>query len=302
MLTRFIFQCQQNSVRTTEATTHLGIKRKIKKQDIDSLLYMASEKAKDSSVEVVSVNAINYTLDESRVTTEPVGEVALSITGNLSIVYANNYYISLFNNILSSFDFISVEYVSDALAQCLFVVPKGKREDLAMLIDIGDLTTSIAFVKGDGLIGLTSFARGGGFITNELSQALEISMDEADRLKKQIVLSLKGKQNDSYEINSESGQAMKFSLNSANEVVAYRIEEIGQVIAKCVQMWGKDIYYLPIYLTGGGIAKIKGGRDYLAKCLGKNINYGVPPLPGYDKPELSSVYALVNEALKSQNA
>ena len=56
--------------------------------------------------------------------------------------------------------------------------------------------------------------------------------------------------------------------------------------------------FLPIYLTGGGLSKIKGGRDYLAKCLGRNISYGVPNIPGKDKPELASIYSLVNSALK----
>ena len=56
--------------------------------------------------------------------------------------------------------------------------------------------------------------------------------------------------------------------------------------------------YLPVYLTGGGISKIKGGRDYLAKCLGKNISYGRPNLPGKDKPELASIYSLLYYALR----
>ena len=179
-------------------------------------------------------------------------------------------------------------------------IPKEKREDLTLLIDIGDLTTSIAFVKGDGLLGLTSFARGGGFITNDLSEAFNLSMNEADRLKKQIVLSLKGKQNDFYELTLDEGRVDKILLNSANEVVSYRIEELAQVISKCIQMYSREyLTYLPIYLTGAGLSKIKGGRDYLAKCLGKNINYGLAPLPGKDKPELASILSLVSSALQS---
>lgn len=291
-----------SSVRTTEVTVHLGDRRKIKKSDVDSLFYMGSEKAKNADVEVVSVNPIQFQLDDGRFTHEPIGENALSITAKLSIIYADRKYIDLFNSIISTFDFVSVEYISDALAQSLFVIPKEKREDLALLVDVGDLTTSIAFAKGNGLIGLTSFSRGGGFITNDLSEAFDLSMNEADRLKKQIVLSLKGKQNDFYELNIEGGKVEKIPLTMANEVAGYRIDELAQVIAKCAQMYTNEfISYLPVYLTGAGISKIKGGRDYLAKCLGRNVNYGQPPLPGKDKPELSSIYSLVNEALKSEN-
>ena len=291
-----------SSARTTEVTAHMGDRRKIKKADVDSLFYMAGEKAKNSDVEVVSINPIYFLLDDGRYTNDPIGENALSLTAKMSIIYADKKYIDLFNSIISAFNFNSVEYMSDSLAQALFVIPKEKREDIALLIDVGDLTTSIAFAKGEGLIGLTSFARGGGFITNDLSEALNLSMSEAERLKRQIVLSLKGKQNDFYELTSDAGKTIKIPLNTANEVAGYRIDELAQVISKCAQMWTSEyLSYLPIYLTGAGISKIKGGRDYLAKCLGRNVTYGVPPLPGKDKPELSSVYSLVNEALKSES-
>ncbi len=289
-----------SSVRTTDASISFGDRKKIKKSDIDSLFYTASEKAKNSDVEVVSVDPLSYILDDGRLTLSPIGESANSITANLSIVYADKSFIDLFNSIIAGFNFNSVEYISEPLAQALFIIPKEKREDLTLLIDIGDLTTSIAFVKGDGLLGLTSFARGGGFITNDLSEAFNLSMNEADRLKKQIVLSLKGKQNDFYELTLDEGRVDKILLNSANEVVSYRIEELAQVISKCIQMYSREyLTYLPIYLTGAGLSKIKGGRDYLAKCLGKNINYGLAPLPGKDKPELASILSLVSSALQS---
>ena len=290
-----------SSVRSGEVSLNFGDRKKIKKADLDSLYYMASEKAKKADVEVVSVNPINYLLDDGRFTLTPIGETANSITANLSVVYADKVFIDLFNSIVASLGFNSVEYISEPLAQVMFVMPKEKREDLSLLVDVGDLTTSIAFTKGEGLIGLTSFARGGGFFTNDLAEAFSLSMNEAERLKKEVVLSLKGGHNDFYELALDMGKVTKIPLNNANEVLTYRIEELAQVIAKCIQMYSKEfITYLPVYLTGAGLSKIKGGRDCLAKCLGRNITYGVPPLPGKDKPEMSSIYSLVNAALNSE--
>lgn len=292
-----------SSVKRTDVTINFGNRRKVKPSDIDSLYYMASEKAKNLNVEVVSVNPISYILDDGRMTLEPVGENAVSITANLSIIYVDRKFIELFNAIVGGLDFDSVEYISEPLSQALFVIPKEKREDLTLLLDVGDLSTSISFVKGEGLHALTSFSRGGGFITNDLAEAFEISMDEADLLKHQIVLSLKGKQSDFYELPTEGGKLAKIPLNVANEVVSYRIDEMAEVISKCVQLNTRErLLYLPIYLTGAGLSKIKGGRDYLAKCLGRNISYGKPPLPGKDKPELSSILSLVNSALISQES
>lgn len=289
-----------SSVMLANVSVNLGEKRKIKKEDVDSLFYMAGEKSKNNEVEVVSVSPISFEID-GRKTLAPVGEFGTVITGNLSVIYANKAFIEIFNNLVSSLGFSFVEYISEPLAQAHYVLPEDKREDLSLLVDCGDITTSIALVKGKGLSSLTSFSRGGGFVTNDLSEAFDLSIKDAERLKRQVVLSVKGKPTDYYELPAQGGKVERIMLNMANEVVSYRIDELAEVINKCLQTFSNEyLSYLPIYLTGSGISKIKGGRDYLAKCLGRNITYGVPPLPGKDKPEYASIYSLVNTALQSE--
>ena len=291
-----------SSVVCTQATYNLGQRRKIKKSDLDSLFYTAGEKAKTENVEVVSVSAMSYRLDEGRTSIYPIGEQAMNITAELSIIYCVKEFIETFNSIVASLGFESVEYISEPLAEGLFVISKEGREELNMVINVGDLTSSVSFVKGEGLAKMLSFSIGGGHVTNDLSEAFELTLGEADRLKRQIVLSLKGGNNDNYELTTDQGKVIKIPMNVANEVVGARIEVIAGAIAQCVQMFSSSyISYLPVYLTGAGISQIKGGRDYLAKCLGRNISYGVPPLPGKDKPQLASIYSLVAAALGQNN-
>ena len=297
----FSLPSEFSSVRTAEVSLNLGERRKIKKADIDALNYTASEKAKNGDVEIVSIAPITYVLDDGRLTLEPIGENASSLSARMSIVYASKEYIEFFNSIASKLEFERVEYISEALCQSRFVLPKDKREELALLVDVGDLTTSIAFAKGQGLVGLTSFSRGGGFITNDLAEAFDLSISQANNLKEIIVLSLQGKKGDFYELTGDNAVAQKILLSSANEVVKYRIDELGKVISRYLHLFAKDDFAsVPVYLTGAGLTKIKGGRDYLAKCLGRNVNYAFPPLPGKDKPELASIYSLVSGALQSE--
>lgn len=287
-----------SSVVCTTATYNLGERRKVKQRDLDNLFYTAGEKAKSENVEIVSVNPISYKLDEGRVSTNPVGESATSILAELSIVYSVKGFIELFNRIVASLGFESVEYISEALAEGLFVVSREERENLNLVINVGDLTTSVSFIKGEGLASLASFSIGGGHITNDLAEAFDLSLAEADRLKKQIILSLKGKNNDYYELTTDVGKVIKIPLNTANDIVASRLEIIASAVSQCVQLFSSQhIAYLPVYLTGAGVSLIKGGRDYLAKCIGRNVSYGLPPLPGKDKPQNASIYSLVASAL-----
>ncbi len=289
-----------SSTVVVEESINFGNRRKVKSSDIDSLYYLAGEKSKSGEVEVVSISPLSFSLD-GFASLDPVGESATTLSAKLSIIYASRAFIEQFNTIAGGLDFSTVEYISQELAQAQYIIPREKREDIALLIDGGDLTTSIAVVKGDGLNALTSISRGGGFITNDLAEAFDLSMTEADRLKKQIVLSIKGGQNDNYELLTDDGKTTKIALNFANEVVAYRIEELAQVIAKCLQPHTRQFdSFLPIYLTGGGISLVKGGRDCLAKCLGRNVSYGVPQVPGKEKPQLASVYSLCYAALNGK--
>lgn len=297
----FSLPSEFSSVRCVEVSLNLGERRKIKRSDIESLNYTASEKSKNGEVEIVSISPITYILDDGRKTLYPIGENATSLSAKMSIVYASREYIDFFNKIASELEFERVEYLSDALCQSQFVLPKDRGEELSLIIDVGDLTTSIAFAKGRGLVGLTSFSRGGGFITNDLTEAFDLSISQATELKEKIVLSLQGKKGDFYEVSNAGGVTQKILLSSANEVVKYRIDELAKVISRYIQLFAKDEYaILPTYLTGAGLSKIKGGRDYLAKCIGKNVHFAFPPLPGKDKPELSSIYSLVNGALQSE--
>ena len=87
-------------------------------------------------------------------------------------------------------------------------------------------------------------------------------------------------------------------MNYANDAVSYRLELIATTINECIRLFAKEfVPYYPIYLCGAGISKIKGGKDFIAKCIGRNISYGVPPIPAMDKPELSGMLGLVNTAL-----
>lgn len=297
----FSLPSEFSSVRCVDVSLSLGERRKIKKGDVEALNYTASEKSKNGDVEIVSISPITYILDDERQTLTPVGENATSLSAKMSIVYASKEYIEFFNMLASRLEFERVEYLSEALCQSQFVLPKDRIEDLSLIIDMGDLTTSIAFAKGNGLVGLTSFSRGGGFITNDLAEAFDLSISEANNLKEIIVLSLQGKKGDFYELSNSGGVAQKILLESANEVVKYRIDELAKVLSKYIRLFSKDdLGMLSIYLTGAGLSKIKGGRDYLAKCIGRNVSFAFPPLPGKDKPELSSIYSLVNGAIQSE--
>lgn len=274
-------------------------KRTIKERDLQEMLDNVSSKIEVENMEILSVNPIFFDVDENRKTSTPLSLKANKISAEYSVVLAQSSFIQTFNKILANLGILQVEYLSESLCEALEVLDREDRERTCIVIDVGARSSSVAFVKGDGITSLTSFSMGGSYITSDLAEACSIAYNDASNLKKQIVLSLKG--DEYYELSTFGGKTIKIPMNFANEVVCYRIELIAKTVNECIRLFAKEyVPFYPVFLCGAGICKIKGGKDFFAKCINRNVLYGVSPIPAMDKPELASLMGLIEMAL-SQN-
>ncbi len=286
--------------QVTSVTEQLNLKykRTIRQTDLDELCNSASNKIILDEMEILSVNPVFYILDDDRRTLNPVGAKSGKISAEMSIVLAQSGFINLFNKIFTRVGIEQVEYLSEPLCEAMLILEREERERTCIVIDVGARSTSVAFVKGEGLSNLASFSIGGSYITSDLSEACRLFYNDARNLKKEIVLSLKGGPNDYYEVATIGGKVEKIPMQYANDVVCYRLELIARAVNECIRRFAKEyVPYYPIYLCGAGVSKIKGGKDFFAKCLGRNVSYGLPPVPALDKPELASMVGLMQKAL-----
>lgn len=288
-----------SKVTSAKEQVNFKFKRSIREKDIKLLSSNASQKIDVEDMEILSVNPIHFTLDDNRQTNQPLKLKASRISAEFSVILAQSMFIQTFNKIWTRIGIEQVEYLSEPFCESMFILEKEERERTCIVVDVGARSTSVAFVKGDGLTNLTSFSMGGSYITSDLSEACGISYNDARNLKKQIVLSLKGENEDFYELITLGGKVLKIPMNYANEAVCYRLELIAKTVNECIRLFAKEyVPYYPIYLCGAGVSKIRGGKDFFAKCIGRNISYGVPPIPAIDKPENASLFGLVNKALE----
>ncbi len=235
-------------------------------------------------------------LDDSRKVIDPKGEVSTRLSGLVSFVLADNKFIEIIDGIIQNMGLKEVEYVSSSLAESMYLLDPQVRDSGAILIDVGYLTSFVAHIKGDGLISLSQFSIGGGHISADLCQVLQISFKEAENLKRKVVLSLAATDSDFYEVNV-NGDITPVSAKLTNEIVSSRLDMIVDLINRClVKMKGNN--YLPIFITGGGVCLLKGGKDYISKGVGENVEVLSSKVPQLSKPTYSSVLGLLDLALK----
>ena len=81
----------------------------------------------------------------------------------------------------------------------------------------------------------------------------------------------------------------------ACEIVRARLEQFAELIKTVLD--GLDSpTYVPVYLTGEGVASIRGAKKFLSEQLNRSVEVCAPRLPGFFKPSDSSKISLLTVA------
>lgn len=269
-------------------------KTKITTKIIDGLFFDDEENNPYSTHTIINKSPLYYIVNDENKTNEPVGMYANKIQARVGYVLVENSFKLLISGILDTLGIKEYDFLSNTLAESIYLIDEYKRNEGSFLIDCGYITTSVSQILGDGLKELKSFSLGGGYITSDLANALDIDIEEAEELKRQAIITLKPLGVDYYEVSS----GRKFGVKAVNEIILNRLDKIVFMIKKCIETFSTQLPdYIPICFTGGGINYINGITDYLRKEFDRPIELLSPQALLYRKPDLSSSISLLNMAI-----
>ncbi len=281
----------QDAVLTFEKPT------KISSDIVQDICKQAAYKcASKKEYSLINKAPIYFACEDGRKILNPEGRKATKLAGEISFIFAKTSFIKIVSNVLKDVGFNGFEFLSEPLAESLYLLNYETREMGAILIDCGYITTGVMQVKGDGIQALKAFSLGGGNITADLSEVLKLKFAEAEKLKTNMVLSLEPTETEVYTIETSSG-AKPIKAKTANEVVEKRIEQIASFITKCINGFENISPQTPIYLTGGGITKFKGAKDYLSKLIARKIIVAKGSSLEYREPDNAAAISLLNFAI-----
>ena len=284
------------AVRSTQR--NFPKKHKISEQDLQSMYDEADEVGASTTHNVINRSPIYFTLDDNRRVIDPKGVVTTRIGAMFSFVLGERDFLNVVSSILEPLKLKYVDFISEPLAEGLYLVEPSERDACAILVDCGYLSTSVSIVMGDGLVSLNSFSLGGGHIVADLAEQFDLPFAVAEQLKRKVVLSFQPEKGDYYEV-TQGEQEYKIDAGIANAVVAGRVTQIAKMVAKCLNNCKFEYPdYLPILLTGGGVSYLKGARDLISKVLNKDTRIVAPSVPQLDKPHVSGILGLLDVALK----
>lgn len=269
-------------------------KTKITPKIIDMMYMEDHEETPYNTHTVINKAPLFYIINDENKTNDPSGLIATKLQARTSYVLVENNFKLLISGILNGLGVRHYDFISNSLAEGVYLIDEHKRNEGAILVDCGHITTSVALVLGNGLKELKSFSMGGGFITSDLAKVLDLTFDEAEEIKRQVILTLKGSGVDYY----ETLNGKKFSVKSVNEIVLARVDKIVDLINKCIDNFEIALpEYIPISITGGGLNYIEGINDYFRREFSRKVDKVVPKALLYRKPDLSSSISLLNMAI-----
>ncbi len=268
--------------------------------DVQNIFREGDSFENEAAYKVINKSAICYVVDETKRVIDPVGMKAKSLSGQVSYVLAQKYFLDLISSIFAELKIRISGFVCAPLAESLYLFEPEVRDRYAILVDVGYITTNVAIARGNALLFLNSFSLGGGFITADLAECLKIQFNEAERLKHKVLLGWQTTPSDVY--NLEGDEFMQtYSAKATNEIVTDRIEMICEYILRCLDNCIYDLpEFLPIYVTGGGLNYTKGIKNVLSRKLKRQVILTQPSLPNMNRPDYSSEVGLLNLTLNQE--
>ena len=285
----------QNSITKEVKDKYSGISVR----DVQSAMIQVKDIDIPDGKTLIDIVPDKITLENGTIVADPVGNLSSSFTISAQVILAEKDYVRQLNTIFKRAGLEIDGIVPITLAERNLILDNNELHDNIMLLDIGAGNTDIGVFEGSSFIYTNSIPLGGDNITHDIALVLNITEEEADKLKRQYGLALRSyidvdKDNDII-LNTCKDESKSKIIKSSEliEIIEARIEEMFSIINKDITNQGIKSKINNVILTGQGIVNIN-KSDVAGKI---NLNIPVKISTGRAistvKPAYRTSYALV---------
>ena len=242
-----------------------------------------------------------YVLSDMRRVVDPSGMITDSLRGRFCHFLCSSSFCDCVEKALESFAAISeIKYIPMPYAEGMYLIPPEKRDEYAVLFDFGSISSTYSVLCGNGVAYTESFSLGLGHIALYLTETMDMPYDVAMAMLGKVNLNSKESAGGNLEYSYE-GKFYSYPAAEVKEKVREALDGICETIEECRQNFTeKEIDYKTVYFTGECADRIRGAADHISGRLVRSVNIVAPSVPYYNKPEFSSLFSLMDMALKDR--
>ena len=283
----------QNSIVKDAKDKYAGISVK----DVLSGLMQVKDVEVPEGKTMIDIVTDSFILDDGRMVADPVGNLCSHFTINAQVILADKEYIKQLSGIFRKAGLEIDGFVPTTLAERNLMLDSNELADNVMLLDIGAGSTEIGVFESNGFLYTNTIPLGGKNITSDISLVLNISEEEAEKLKKQYGLAMKSYIDNDNDIilNTYKGEEKTKAIRSSEliEIIEARIEEIFSLVNKEIISQGIKQKINNVIITGQGITSIN-KSDVVGKVtLNIPVKIATGRLISTVRPDYRTAYALV---------
>ncbi len=283
----------QNSIVKEAKDKYAGISVK----DVSSGIMQVKDVEIPEGKVMIDIVTDKFILEDGKIVSDPVGNLSSNFTLNAQVILAEKDYIKQLTNIFRKAGLEVDGFVPVTLAERNLMLDNNELADNVMLLDIGAGNTEIGVFESNGFVYTNTIPLGGKNITSDISLVLNISEEEAEKLKKQYGLAMKSYIDNDNEIilNSYKGDSKTKAIRSSEliEIIEARIEEIFALVNKDISTQGIKQKINNVIITGQGIANINKSDVAGKVILNIPVKVATGRLISTARPDYRTAYALV---------
>ena len=177
----------QNSITKEVKDKYSGISLR----DVQSAMMQVKDIDIPDGKTLIDIVPDKITLENGTIVADPVGNLSSSFTISAQVILAEKDYVRQLNTIFKRAGLEIDGIVPITLAERNLILDNNELHDNIMLLDIGAGNTDIGVFEGSSFIYTNSIPLGGDNITHDIALVLNITEEEADKLKRQYGLALR---------------------------------------------------------------------------------------------------------------
>lgn len=289
----FIHTCCSRQEMTFESFQTIG------KEDMYKLIEKSIQQQTRQGLQHISTTPVSYKLDGSLQEDMPEGLNARKVSGVFAHVFLREELKDMIEGILEETGIAVERYVSSTYAEGLLIVPEHRKHEVSIVLDIGFYHTDICIVRNQAPIYYRTILVGGAHIANDIAYVLKISPEEAELIKRRHVFGLDYTgRTDTY--RTVDGETSVEGYETIQDVIEARVREMIAMVSSELDHAPIDISEnVPIYLCGGGISMMRGGREFMQAETGFSVSTELPPMPRRNAANTVSAYAVLHDCMRT---
>nr|MDD6335291.1 cell division FtsA domain-containing protein [bacterium] len=272
---------------------------RVSREDIERLIRSTEGVYRPDRYKVIHRSMAYYSLDEMGRVENPVGQRGRKLGGLIGYVLADTLFLKDAQAICDELGLSIRGYVASSLGQGMSYIPVEARARMAALVDVGYASTQVALFQGEGMIYHETLPVGGRHIVSDLATGLEVSLDEAEMIKRRYVFGMTFTEDSNLKLLIEKDDRItRFDYRLVHDIIEARVEEISEMVGNALAGCGFRLgARTPVYLSGGGLAMMRGARPFITTQLGRPVQVITPHTAAMNTPNHAALAGAVDYIL-----